>query len=94
VDISEANHICSLFLVLVLLEVFGVAIIVQRVGASGSIHIRADGSIEPPTASITSADNVTFIFTGEIYESIVIERDNIVVDGQAMKFKEQEAEQE
>jgi parallel beta-helix repeat protein len=54
---------------------------VQRVGASGSIHIRADGSIEPLTANITSVDNVTFTFTGEIHESIVIERDNIVVDG-------------
>jgi parallel beta-helix repeat protein len=48
---------------------------------AGTIYIRADGSVEPSTANITSVDNVTYTVTGNINESVVIERDNIVVDG-------------
>ena len=54
---------------------------IQAVKASGIIYIRADGSIDPPTAPISTVDNVTYIFTDNIYDSIVVERDNIVVDG-------------
>ncbi|RLI40471.1 hypothetical protein DRO69_12825 [Candidatus Bathyarchaeota archaeon] len=54
---------------------------VQRAESSGTIYIRANGSIEPLTAPISSVDNVTYVFTDNIYESIVVERDNIVVDG-------------
>jgi len=54
---------------------------IELVKATGTIYIRADGSIAPPTASITSIDNVTYTFTGNINESIVVERDNIVIDG-------------
>jgi len=53
----------------------------QSTEASGTIYIRADGSIDPLTANITTFDNITYTFTGNINESIVIERDNIVVDG-------------
>lgn len=48
---------------------------------SGTIYIRADGSIDPPDAPISTVDNVTYTLTGNINGSIVIERDNIVVDG-------------
>ena len=52
------------------------------VDASGTIYIRADGSIEPPTADITRDEfNVTYTFNGSNYETIVIERDNIILDG-------------
>jgi len=55
---------------------------VQTVKASSqTIYIRADGSIDPPTAPISSVDNVTYTFTADIYDSIVVERDDIVVDG-------------
>jgi len=47
----------------------------------GTIYIKADGSIDPPTANITTTDNVTYTFTYNNYGSIVIERDNITVDG-------------
>jgi len=57
------------------------ALEVQRVEASGTIYIRDDGSIDPPTANITSLDNVTYTLIGNINDSIVIERDNIVIDG-------------
>jgi parallel beta-helix repeat protein len=54
---------------------------------SGSIYIRSDGSIDPPTAPIATVDNITYTFTGNVNESIsmlaiVVERDSIVVDGQ------------
>jgi len=51
---------------------------------SGTIYIRADGSIDPPTAPIHTADNITYTLTGNItsvLHGIVIERDNVVVDG-------------
>lgn len=54
---------------------------VPRVKASGTIYIKADGSIIPPTAPISTVDNITYTFTGDISDMIVIERDNIVVDG-------------
>ena len=54
---------------------------IHPVKASSTIYIRADGSIEPQIANITSLDNVIYTFTGDNYYSIVIERDNIIVDG-------------
>jgi parallel beta-helix repeat protein len=54
---------------------------VRFVNAVGTIYIRSDGSIDPPTASITTTDNATYIFTGNINDSIIVERDSIVVDG-------------
>jgi len=46
-----------------------------------TIYIRSDGSIYPPTASITTVDNVTYTFTDNINDSIMMERDDIVIDG-------------
>jgi parallel beta-helix repeat protein len=46
------------------------------------IYIRANGAIDPPTPNITSSDNVTYTFTDNIFNcSIVVERNNIVIDG-------------
>jgi len=45
------------------------------------IYIRADGSIDPPAANITNLNNINYTFTDDNWASIVIERDNIVVDG-------------
>jgi parallel beta-helix repeat protein len=48
----------------------------------GFIYIRADGSIDPPTAPISTVDNVTYTLADDLFnDSIMIERDNIVVDG-------------
>jgi parallel beta-helix repeat protein len=61
-----------------------VAFYVQKARASGTIYIRADGSIDPPTAPIATVDNVTYTLTGNITsdaDGIVVERDNIVVYG-------------
>ena len=53
-------------------------------GWTGTVYIRADGSIDPPDAPIITYDNVTYTLTGNITSSadgIVVERDNIVIDG-------------
>ena len=63
-----------------LVGTLNVAFNVQRANASGTIYIRADGSIDPPIV-ITSIDNVTYTFTDSISGLIVVERDNIIVDG-------------
>jgi parallel beta-helix repeat protein len=51
---------------------------------SGTVYIRADGSIDPPTGPISTLDNVTYTLTGNINSSgdgIIVERDNITIDG-------------
>ena len=58
--------------------------VVQPVKAEETIYIRADGSIDPPTAPITTADNIAYIFIDNVSsdaDGIVVERNNIVVDG-------------
>ena len=54
---------------------------IKPVEASETIYIKADGSVVPDTAPISSVDNVTYTFTGNIDDSIVVETDNVVVDG-------------
>jgi len=67
-------------LTLLLIGTLTLAFNTQPVKASGTIYIRADGSIDPPTAPI-HRDGDVYTFTNNIYDSIVIERDNIVIDG-------------
>jgi len=57
------------------------ALNVQPVKASGTVYIRADGSVDPPGVPISTVDNVTYTLTNNISDSIVVERDNIVLDG-------------
>jgi len=67
-------------LILLAISMLTLAFNIQQVNASGTTYIRADGSVEG-TTDISSADNITYTFTDNIYDSIVVERDNIVVDG-------------
>jgi parallel beta-helix repeat protein len=65
---------------------------IQPAMASGTIYIRADGSIEPSDAPISTIDNVTYTFTGNVINgSIVVERDNTVVDGSGYTVQGTEA---
>ena len=76
--------VLTAFFVITLIGTLGLSFAVQRVEASGTIYIRTDGSIDPPTAPISTGDNVTYILTGNIAsdaDGIVIERDNVVIDG-------------
>jgi len=53
--------------------------IIRSVKANGTIYIRADGRIEG-TSMIQRNGNV-YTFTGNINDPVVVERDNVVVDG-------------
>ena len=56
---------------------------IQPVKASGTIHIRVDGSVDPPTAPIQRNGDV-YNLTGNITsdtDGIVIERNNMTLDG-------------
>jgi parallel beta-helix repeat protein len=67
-----------------LVGMLSVAFNVQRAKASGTIYIRADGSIDPPDAPISTVDNVTYTLIGNITsdsDGIVVERSNIIIDG-------------
>ena len=68
----------ALFLMLVNLLILAFSI--QSVGASGTIYIRADGSIDPPTAPIQRNANV-YTFTDNIDGQIIVQRDNVVING-------------
>jgi len=72
-----ASSIASIFLLSSLLVCF-FNILPAR--AAGIIYIRADGSIDPPSAPIQQSGN-TYTFTGDIYDRIVVERSGITIDG-------------
>ena len=76
------NLAAEAFLFLFLSIITVVLIEIHPIQASSTIYIRADGSIDPPTANITLDEfNVTYTFSGNNYETVVIQRDNIILDG-------------
>jgi len=73
-----------LLLSLLAISALALTYTIQPVKASGTIYIRADGSIDPLTAPIYTADNITYMLTGDISsggDGIVVERDNIFLNG-------------
>lgn len=73
--------VLTFFIVLCLSSFSGLAFEIQPVRAViGTVYIRADGTVEG-TTSIQTADNVTYVFLADINDSIVVERDNIIIDG-------------
>lgn len=78
--------LCSLCLAL---------LIVQRaafVTASGMVYINSDGSVDPPTAPISTSDKLTYFLTGNINENIRVLRANIVLEGAGFTIKGNGAE--
>ena len=76
------KNIVSVFMVtLFIVSTFTLAFNIQPAKAEGTIYIRADGSIDPSTAPISTVDNVIYTFTDSIYDSIVVEKNNIAIDG-------------
>jgi len=53
---------------------------------NGTVYIRADGSIEN-TDKIISDDNVTYTFIDNLIATIVVERDNIIIDGEGFTLQ-------
>lgn len=70
-----------LVIMLLLANTLTLAFNILRVEGAGVIYIRADGSIDPPTAPIAGFDNMTYTLTANCNDSIVIYRDNCVFDG-------------
>lgn len=80
------RSVSGLFLVLLLVGILVLTFNTPLIKASGTIYIRADGSVEG-TAYIQTADNVTYVFTADINNSIVIERNHIIVEGNGHLLK-------
>ena len=77
----EKRVVSGITLTLLLVGMLTLAFNIEPVKASGTIYIKADGSVDPSTAPISRLDNVIYTFTDNITDSIVVEIDNIVVDG-------------
>ena len=72
--------VSGITLALLIIGMLSLAFNIPPVEANGNIYIRSDGSIDPPTAPIKRVGN-TYIFMSNINGSIVVERNNITVDG-------------
>jgi parallel beta-helix repeat protein len=70
----------SIFLTTLVAVLLGMLVFSFRVPKAGAITIRADGSIDG-TDLIVSADNITYTLIGNISGFIIVERDNVVVNG-------------
>jgi len=81
--VMKRKMVSAVTLTLLLTSMLTLAFSVQPVNAEGTIYIRADGSIDPPDAPISTVDNVTYTLTGNISgdNGIVAERSNIIIDG-------------
>jgi len=79
--IRKAAHSITLFILLFFLALLGRLSYASNNNQTEPIYIRADGSIKPENAPIKRYDNF-YTLTRDINCSLVIERDNIVFDGQ------------
>jgi parallel beta-helix repeat protein len=71
----------ALFVVLVVIVGIAALALTVNVGRSSpTIYIRADGSVQG-TSQIVSSDNMTYIFKDDINDSIVVERSNVIING-------------
>ena len=50
-------------------------------GWTGTVYIRSDGSIDPVTAPISIVGNFSYILTGDIYGSLIVQRTGAIIDG-------------
>ena len=82
----RAGLVSSVWVSLLFVALFGVVLNVPVVRGSGTIYIRADGSIDPPTAPIQRERDL-FTFVDTVTEALVIERDNTIVDGAGYKLQ-------
>jgi parallel beta-helix repeat protein len=73
--------VSGIMLSLLLINTLMLAFSIQPVkAASGTIYIRADGSVNPSTAPI-QRDGEIYTLTDNVYDEVVVERSNITIDG-------------
>jgi parallel beta-helix repeat protein len=65
---------------LLLMSMLTLVFNIQPSKASGTIYIRADGSVDPSTAPVQHVGNV-YTFTDNISETIEVQKDSITIDG-------------
>jgi len=75
---QKASQLALMLLLSLLIYTFSV----QPIHASTVIYIRTNGNVDPPTAPIQRNVNV-YTFTDNIQGSIVVEKDDIIIDGAA-----------
>jgi parallel beta-helix repeat protein len=70
-------------LIIFIVDALVLSLSIRTVVASGTIYIRADGSVDPPGSPISRNGNV-YTLTSNINsdtDGIVVERDNVLIDG-------------
>jgi len=84
---------CLILCILVLVSSASIKLSMAKPWSGSTIYIKSDGSIEPSDAPIVTSDKVTYRVTEDIQsnitsgsEAIVIERNNIILDGQNHKL--------
>jgi parallel beta-helix repeat protein len=70
----------AIMLMLLITSMISLMLSLRVVGSPDTIYIQPDGTVNPSTAPISRSGNV-YTFTANIYESIVIQKNNIIVDG-------------
>ena len=78
--------VSEIMLILLTISMLNLTINIQPAKSewTGTVYIRADGSIDPPDAPITTDDNVIYTLIGNITsdgDGIVVERNNMIIDG-------------
>jgi len=79
----KIKAVSGVMLILLLASMLTLAFNIQPAKASGTIYIRADGSVDPATAPI-QRDGDIYSLTDNITtdtDGIVVERDNIIING-------------
>jgi hypothetical protein len=75
----KEKSVSGIILTVLLIGVLASQVNIQPVKASGTIYIKADGSIDPSTAPIQRNGDL-YVFTNSANDSVTVERDNIVID--------------
>jgi parallel beta-helix repeat protein len=77
--LEKKTAVSGIVLLLLLTNMLSSTFIIQPVRASGTIYIRADGSVEGTDKIEHNGD--VYTFTDNIDDEIVVQRDNIIIDG-------------
>ncbi len=75
------RHAIAMTTIVFLLGLLFCALGLPTVRGSNTIYIHSDGSITPTGVNITTSDLKTYTFTGDVNDTIVIQRSNIILEG-------------
>jgi parallel beta-helix repeat protein len=67
-------------LIFILVTAICLPFMIKPSSANSTIYIKADGTIDPDTAPISTTDKITYTFTGNVNDEIVVEKSNIIID--------------